>query len=248
MLTTHEGHDLVDAHEDGASALVPYVIEPDEIYIPVPAVCREPAALDSARARNAVPYVRIRRSRKRVRKIAGGVVALLSLIVAVATTATVLSARPLLSPSLPVAPATFDAAHLAPVAALEPKELPVVGGLSGLTMDALFSSSAGLSRVELVRADGRTSLALEMTGEPSRAALRTLSPTAFDVEVGPIVGDVRPELFVAATIPALRQVSIRKLTSGHRDYVQARVMLNAPGGADVRVVGRVVYVDFSPVD
>jgi hypothetical protein len=236
--------------EHADRALVPYVIEPDEIYIPVRPVRVEPAALDSARARKAVSYVEIEverikirsRSRKRGTKIAAGVVALVVLMVA--TAGTLMSAPRVTAPALPAPPAMLAALPTGPLTALDTKELTVVDGVSGITTDPLFPSAAQFSRVMLVRGQGRTSMALEMTAEPSRATFRALSPTVLEIEAGPTIGPVNPGWFVSSALPLLNQVSIRKLTRDHHDYVQARVRLNAAGSADVRVVGRVVYVDF----
>src|SRR5438874_1675403 len=150
--------------------LIPYVIEPDEIYIPMRPVRVEPVHVgtyERVRLRTASP---VRRGR-----IAAGVVVLVVLIVA--TAETLMSAPRVTVPALPAPPAMLVALPSEPPAPLDTKELPLVEGLSGITTDSLFGSPAQFSRAMLVRTQGRTSMALEMTAEPGKATLQTVSPT-----------------------------------------------------------------------
>lgn len=109
------------------------------------------------------------------------------------------------------------------------------------------ASEARLVRVVLLRTDDRISLALEMTAEPQKAVLRALSATVLEVEAGPVVGPVREmQLEPSASVPVIRYVSLRQHNGANRAlFVRARVMLRAPGRGNIRVVGRVVYVDFA---
>jgi hypothetical protein len=104
-------------------------------------------------------------------------------------------------------------------------------------------------RVVLLRVADRISLALEMTGEPQKAALRVLSARALEVEAGPVSGVVREDQLAPASDAAfIRQVSIQRYTTGNRvAFVRARVTFDAPGAGNVRVVGRTVYVDLTPM-
>ena len=106
-----------------------------------------------------------------------------------------------------------------------------------------------LVRVVLLRVADRISLALEMTGEPQKAALRVLSARALEVEAGPVSGVVREDQLAPASDAAfIRQVSIQRYTTGNRlAFVRARVTFDAPGAGNVRVVGRTVYVDLTPM-
>jgi hypothetical protein len=101
----------------------------------------------------------------------------------------------------------------------------------------------------LLRVADRISLALEMTGEPQKAALRVLSARALEVEAGPVSGVVREDQLAPASDAAfIRQVSIQRYTTGNRvAFVRARVTFDAPGAGNVRVVGRTVYVDLTPM-
>ena len=229
------------------TALVPYVIEPDEICAPLRPAHEAPAKV--------VPYVieveriKIRSGpRRRAWRVAAGVVALVVLVVA--TAATLMSAPRVATPALPGPPSILTALPSEPSAPLETKELPVVVGFNGLTTttDSLFAGPAQFSRAMLVRTDGRMSMAFEMTAEPGKATFQTVSPTVLEIEAGPTIGPIRPAAFVSSALPLLNQLSIRKIFRDHREYLQARVMLNAAGGADVRVVGRVVYVDLAPMN
>ena len=90
-----------------------------------------------------------------------------------------------------------------------------------------------------------------MTAEPQKAALRTVSDRVLELHVGPVSGPVgREALAPPSSIPILKQVSIREYNSpGSRDrFLRARVLLREPGRGDVRVVGRVVYIDLTALN
>jgi hypothetical protein len=103
--------------------------------------------------------------------------------------------------------------------------------------------------VALQRQGGMVSFALDMSAEPRRAMLHPVSDRLFELEVGPVAGPVRTEeLMPASEVPLVSQLSIREQrTPANEVFVRARVMLRAPGRADVRVAGHVVYVDIQPV-
>src|SRR5437773_6423772 len=98
MLTRHDAHDVVryDGHD-----VVPYVIEPDEIYIPMRPVRVEPVHVGTYERLRLRTAWRVRRGR-----IAAGVVALVVLIVA--TAETLMSAPRVTVPALPEPPAIRD--------------------------------------------------------------------------------------------------------------------------------------------
>jgi hypothetical protein len=79
--------------------------------------------------------------------------------------------------------------------------------------------------------------------------LHPVSDRVFELELGPVVGPVRTEeLTPASEVPLVSQLSIREQrTPTNEIFLRARVMLRTPGRADVRVAGRVVYVDIQPV-
>ena len=83
--------------------------------------------------------------------------------------------------------------------------------------------------VVLLRVADRISLALEMTGEPQKAALRVLSARALEVEAGPVSGVVREDQLAPASDAAfIRHVSIQRYTTGSRvAFVRARVTFDA---------------------
>jgi hypothetical protein len=132
--------------------------------------------------------------------------------------------------------------------------LAVVLGIAGcfaffLTAQDARAAEPRLVRVVLLRVADRMSLALEMTGEPQRAALRVLSDRALEIEAGPVSGLVRDQQLAPASDDAfIRQVSIQKYTNANRAaFVRARVTFDAPGAGNVRVVGRTVYIDLTPM-
>jgi hypothetical protein len=127
--------------------------------------------------------------------------------------------------------------------------LALVGCFAHFTAREVRAADPRLVRVVLLRVADRMSLALEMTGEPQKAALRVLSDRALEIEAGPVSGLVKEEQLAPASEGALiRQVSIQKYTNANRvAFVRARVMFDAPGAGNVRVVGRTVYVDLAPM-
>jgi hypothetical protein len=127
--------------------------------------------------------------------------------------------------------------------------LTLVGCLGHLSALEARAADPRLVRVVLLRVADRISLALEMTGEPQKAALRVLSARALEVEAGPVSGVVREDQLAPASDAAfIRHVSIQRYTTGSRVvFVRARVTFDAPGAGNVRVVGRTVYVDLTPM-
>jgi hypothetical protein len=127
--------------------------------------------------------------------------------------------------------------------------LALVGCFGHLTALEARAADPRLVRVVLLRVADRISLALEMTGEPQKAALRVLSSRALEVEAGPVSGVVREDQLAPASDAAfIRQVSIQRYTTSTRvAFVRARVTFDAPGAGNVRVVGRTVYVDLTPM-
>jgi hypothetical protein len=119
--------------------------------------------------------------------------------------------------------------------------------LAGVTSVGAQTAEARLARVRLLRTGDRMSLALEMTAEPRKAALRALSARVLEVEAGPVEGPIRTEELVPPSgVPFIKQVSIRGFIGANGAvFVRARVTLHGPASGNVRVVGRVVYVDFT---
>jgi hypothetical protein len=127
--------------------------------------------------------------------------------------------------------------------------LALIGCFGHLTALDARAADPRLVRVVLLRVADRISLALEMTGEPQKAALRVLSARALEVEAGPVSGVVREDQLAPASDAAfIRHVSIQTYTTGNRvAFVRARVTFDAPGAGNVRVVGRTVYIDLTPM-
>lgn len=117
--------------------------------------------------------------------------------------------------------------------------------LTGVTIAGAQAAEVRLARVRLLRTGDRISLALEMTAEPRKAALRVLSARVLEVEAGPVAGPIRTEVLAPPSgVPFIKQVSIRGFIAANGAvFVRARVTLHGPARGNVRVVGRVVYVD-----
>lgn len=112
------------------------------------------------------------------------------------------------------------------------------------TSSEVHAANARLARVVLLRSADRLSVALEMTAEPHKAALRVLSANVLEVEVGPVDRPIREAELTPERAPFIKQISIRRHTApDNAVYARARVTLYAPAHANVRVNGHVVYVD-----
>jgi hypothetical protein len=127
--------------------------------------------------------------------------------------------------------------------------LSLVGCFVQLTALEARAADPRLVRVVLLRVADRISVALEMTGEPQKAALRVLSSRALEVETGPVSGVVREDQLAPTSDAAfIKQVSIQRYTTANRvAFVRARVTFDAAGAGNVRVVGRTVYIDLTPM-
>lgn len=153
---------------------------------------------------------------------------------------------------LPAPPTAFAAvpgsdSQLFMKAPLEVKELAIVDSFDVMTTTETRAHGPRLARVALVRTADRMSLAFELTAEPRKVALRRLSATAVDVEVGPVTGPIRTEVLVPPSgVSFIRQISIRGFTAANgAAFVRARVTLQEPARGNVLVVGRVAYIDFT---
>jgi len=158
-------------------------------------------------------------------------------------------------PGLPPPPAAFAAAATG-MARPDMGRLEVFdrleiwnGALVPEPNDSTTPVEPRLLGVALLRRGDVVSLALEMSAEPRKTALHTVSDRILELDVGPVTGPVRSEeLAPASEVPLVSQLSIREQrTPANEVFVRARVMLRAPGRADVRVSRRVVYVDLHPV-
>jgi hypothetical protein len=159
-------------------------------------------------------------------------------------------------PGLPPAPPAFGAAAAWAAAPGALGRIEVFdrleiwnGSLTVEPQEGLSSPDVRLLGVALLRKGDVVSLALEMSAEPRRAVLHAVSDRILELDLGPVVGPVRAEeLAPASEVPLVSQLSIREqATPGNGVFVRARVMLRAPGRGDVRISGRVVYLDVQPV-
>ena len=93
--------------------------------------------------------------------------------------------------------------------------LALVGFSDTFTAREARAADPRLVRVVLLRVADRMSLALEMSGEPQKAALRVFSARALEIEAGPVSGLFREEqLAPASDVAFIRQVSIQRYTTG----------------------------------
>jgi hypothetical protein len=159
------------------------------------------------------------------------------------------------APQMPAAPAALASIGAWLAAARPPRaqeltvSLAASPGVEAAGVQAGWVGNSDMSdrdvRVRLLQTDGVTTVAIDMKTEPRMAMLRAVSARAFDLELGPVSGPVRPqELEAGEGTRFINQISLRGYTTGDSTVVRARVRLDAPGVGNVRVVGRTVYVDF----
>jgi hypothetical protein len=102
-------------------------------------------------------------------------------------------------------------------------------------------------QVALLTANDRVSLVFELTGEPQNVATRRVSAAVLELDAGPVVMPARATSFMAP--PGVRYVMGVSIQAGDGTTVgrlKARITLLERARSAVRVVGRRVYVDFSP--
>jgi hypothetical protein len=120
-----------------------------------------------------------------------------------------------------------------------------------LAMSALGSSAYAadpqFQNVALLSARDRVSLVFELTGEPKDVATRRVSGAVLELDAGPVVMPAKPTSFMAP--PGVRFVMGISLQAGDgttAGRLKARITLLERARSAVRIVGRRVYVDFSP--
>jgi hypothetical protein len=101
--------------------------------------------------------------------------------------------------------------------------------------------------VALLTVRDRVSLVFELTGEPKDVATRRVSTAVLELDAGPIVMPAKATSFMAP--PGVRFVMGISLQAGDgatAGRLKARITLLERARSAVRIVGRRVYVDFSP--
>ena len=102
-------------------------------------------------------------------------------------------------------------------------------------------------QVALLTANDRVSLVFELTDEPQNVATRRVSAAVLELDAGPVVMPAKATSFMAP--PGVRYVMGVSIQAGDGTTVgrlKARITLLERARSAVRVVGRRVYVDFSP--
>jgi hypothetical protein len=107
------------------------------------------------------------------------------------------------------------------------------------------AAEARFQRVALLPAADRVSLVFELTGEPKDVNTRRVSAAVLELDAGPVTVPSKPTSFMAP--PGVRFVMGVSIQGGTAtDRLKARITLLERARSVVRVVGRRVYVDFSP--
>lgn len=112
---------------------------------------------------------------------------------------------------------------------------------------AALANEARFQNVSLLAVRDRVSLVFELTGEPKDVATRRVSAAVLELDAGPIVMPAKATSFMAP--PGVRFVMGVSLQAGDGSTagrLKARIALLERARSAVRVVGRRVYVDFSP--
>ena len=110
----------------------------------------------------------------------------------------------------------------------------------------LFAANTRLERVLLLPAVDRSSVVFELTAEPRQVSTRRISDSVFELEAGPDVDSVAPQLLKApANVRFIDSVTVRVMPTQTGSVVRARIVMTTAAQAMVRSVGRRVYVDIS---
>jgi hypothetical protein len=100
--------------------------------------------------------------------------------------------------------------------------------------------------VLLLPSADRSSVVLELTAEPRQVSTRRISESIFEVDAGPGIDDVPPQLLKApANVRFIDSVSVRVRSTQLGPVVRARITMTSAALAVVRSAGRRVYVDVS---
>ncbi|HEY6361430.1 MAG TPA: AAA family ATPase [Vicinamibacterales bacterium] len=123
----------------------------------------------------------------------------------------------------------------------------VAGDSSATLLNGAGSVAPDTRALLLVSAD-RLSLVLQLPGEPKKVAANTVDGSTLQIDVGPVTTRHRAEqLNPAPGVPVIAQVALQDVEGAGREaLLRARVALQGASRNDVRVVGRRVYVDFTP--
>ena len=119
--------------------------------------------------------------------------------------------------------------------------------MSPLGTGAAYAADPHFQNVAVLTARDRVSLVFELTDEPKDVATRRVSAAVLEVDAGPIVMPAKATSFMAP--PGVRFVMGVSLQAGDgatAGRLKARITLLERARSAVRVVGRRVYVDFSP--
>ena len=112
---------------------------------------------------------------------------------------------------------------------------------------AAYAADPHFQNVTVLTARDRVSLVFELTDEPKDVATRRVSAAVLELDAGPIVMPAKATSFLAP--PGVRFVMGVSLQAGDgttAGRLKARITLLERARSAVRVVGRRVYVDFSP--
>jgi hypothetical protein len=115
------------------------------------------------------------------------------------------------------------------------------------TGSAAYAAEPHFQNVAVLTARDRVSLVFELTDEPKDVATRRVSAAVLELDAGPIVMPARATSFMAP--PGVRFVMGVSLQAGDgttAGRLKARITLLERARSAVRIVGRRVYVDFSP--
>ena len=119
--------------------------------------------------------------------------------------------------------------------------------MSPLGAGAAYAADPQFQNVAVLTARDRVSLVFELTDEPKDVATRRVSAAVLELDAGPIVMPAKATSFMAP--PGVRFVMGVSLQAGDGTTpgrLKARISLLERARSAVRVVGRRVYVDFSP--
>jgi hypothetical protein len=112
----------------------------------------------------------------------------------------------------------------------------------------VLAADVRFERVLLLTSGDRVSVVFELTGEPGEVSTRRVSAAVLELDAGPATMTADAESFAAP--PGIRFVSGVSIRRGPATaaggVLAARITLLERSRSTVRVVGRRVYVDFSP--
>ena len=113
--------------------------------------------------------------------------------------------------------------------------------------DGASQVSAG-ANVLLIAGAGRVAIVIELPSEPRQVVTRRVGERGLEIEAGPMPAAIGFQRWNApAGVALLQRVSVDQSGTGESRGIRTRIAMSESASASVRMAGRRVYIDLSPL-